>query len=337
MIKPNSPRGLSIPEPEFFVRWAEFIEKNPTNAHATENIVIELFGTDLCCYFCKRSDVTREWGSPKVKCDSCWRTTFLFANTFFEKAEHIKAYAAAVWLKEQGIGISKNRFARYLGLYPSTGNGIMTKLDHLIALFMNEDAALVPSSLLQKIFVRRSSQTAAGRHPRSEQEEIDNEESSCSAAADSGSGDVSADAEFADEYQRTVFDVMSSEPIDIDSVCESTGLPIGMVLSAITMLRIDKRIREVDFDRFVRIVPAKSVSTNVPDTIPKAEEFISHVHNRGISRKNVQPYMAAVWCFLDRAFWSAGSLLKRCAKTQPKNRHEIRNYVSPPLVKVLPA
>jgi len=61
------------------------------------------------------------------------------------------------------------------------------------------------------------------------------------------------------------------------------------------------------------------------------------VHNHGISRKYLQKYLAGHWCHRDRHSWGAGSLLLACLRSGPVSCRQILEYVSSPLVRVLPS
>lgn len=54
----------------------------------------------------------------------------------------------------------------------------------------------------------------------------------------------------------------------------------------------------------------------------------------GVSRKYIQNYLAAYWCYSDRIRWSTGILLKVCVQFGQIDSSEILNYVSPLLVKM---
>ena len=68
------------------------------------------------------------------------------------------------------------------------------------------------------------------------------------------------------------------------------------------------------------------------------EDFIGfiRVDYHGISRKYVQNYLAAYWCYKDRIYWPVGALLKACLKYRSISSNEIIDYVSPSIVKLLP-
>lgn len=413
MIKAGSPRGLTIPLPEFKVLWSEFDNENPTDEHATENIIQKYMSLSVNCHYCKSDQVKRAWGQSVARCTNCLRESHLFAQTFFGRAECIRAYSAAVWLRERGVGISKNFFAKVAEVSQSTGWEIQTKLNHLIASSMSENAMHIGSSLLQAVFTKRSSQTEARKHPRSEQDGLDpdpatsnpyhgagtarsqpDEESwndadrtsdystqfDCAAQMEDGvpfentvvdgtenqtsmqpdnplnscDGTESVDATSGcesesnslenlpfdpaslwDEDMKVVFDTLSAKPKCIDSIITDTGLPMGRVQAATAVLHlILKAIVQVSPTHYAQA--GRPAAPSIAKRVAEFEQYIISVHH-GISRKNVQPYMAAIWCLLDRTMWSAGSLFSKCVSMSPKSRAELRDYVSPLVVKSLPA
>ncbi len=415
MIKPGSPRGLTVPLPEFEVQWAEFLKEFPSDEHATEGILQKYFGTPSC-YYCKSEDVRRAWGRSVVSCNRCCRETHLFANTFFARAAHVRAYVAAIWLREKGIGMSMNFFSKILRISQSTGWELQTKLNHLIASCMTESAIFFSSSLLQAVFTKRSRETEAREHPRSEQDvldqnkpqqakdeqpgasqfqpkdeteanderqsneefewcnemesdgeldlceeteldreldsceetELDQETDSCEETESDDDLDSCNETHPADlplvpldeaslwsEDVKIVFDAISSKPKSVDVIVIETGLSGSSVSGAITVLRlILKVIVAVNSTEYVRAKPA--VSSEISDRIAEFVRYFQHV-NHGISRKNSQPYVGALWCLLDRKMWSNGTLFKKCVEMCPKSRFELRDYVSPLILKSMPA
>ena len=71
-------------------------------------------------------------------------------------------------------------------------------------------------------------------------------------------------------------------------------------------------------------------SAEIKTIIDDFIEFI-RVDYHGISRKYVQNYLAAYWCYKDRTRWPVGELLKACLKFRRISSKEILAYVSPML------
>lgn len=327
------PRGLTISEAELHRIYSDFNERHSTDEHCTEVIVKEGF-KDYCCERCKCPDVHRNWGESTLRCTRCASITHLFADTFFERVELTKAYLFAIRLKERGIGISKNRFSKLLRISGSASWELWTKLDLLIARNMPKSSELVCTGAFDAVLTKRSSETEARKHPLSEQEVLDKKMRQKEGEASKSETASEVDAEPADEWdeaKRRVFESLSDEPTDIDWLCDRIDLPINHVLAAIAMLEIEQ-IVTVNSGWVVRSTQSIKGAT-APAGFECTLEFLQHVHH-GISRKQVQPYAAAFWCYKNGPSWSGGSLLELCAKSPPISRFELRSYVSPPHVKV---
>lgn len=57
---------------------------------------------------------------------------------------------------------------------------------------------------------------------------------------------------------------------------------------------------------------------------------------QGISRKYLQPYLAAHWSQSDKLRWPQGNLMYECGRSRYISGEEISGFVSPPLVKIMP-
>lgn len=57
---------------------------------------------------------------------------------------------------------------------------------------------------------------------------------------------------------------------------------------------------------------------------------------QGISRKYLQPYLAAHWSQSDKSRWKEGILMYECGRSRYISGEEISGFVSPPLVKIMP-
>lgn len=150
--------------------------------------------------------------------------------------------------------------------------------------------------------------------------------------------------EFTDwaEDLRAVYTALST-PMSAAQLCDSLDLPVNNILSAVTMLRLDGKICH---SKTGMLTQSPSISGKrdysveltqaVKDLLSKFFEHIKHVHH-GVSRKNLQWFLCAFWAFVDRTHWSTKSLMQACLRFRHISTLEIRHYVSPPFVKMLPA
>ena len=63
-------------------------------------------------------------------------------------------------------------------------------------------------------------------------------------------------------------------------------------------------------------------------------EFIRFFFH-GVSRKHLQHYLAAYWCFNDRSRWQSESIIPLCDKHGPVSYNDVLEYVTPVVAKVL--
>lgn len=139
--------------------------------------------------------------------------------------------------------------------------------------------------------------------------------------------------------EKAVFEALTAEPIHFDSLCERTNMTAGEL--SVTLLNLE-------FAQLVTCLPGaryslcaknpKGVSSLVEESteaLPAAQDFIEMVqdHWDGISRKYLQPYLAAQWFHVDTTRGDK-ALLDACARAPSITYQDILDYVSPPIVKL---
>ena len=146
-------------------------------------------------------------------------------------------------------------------------------------------------------------------------------------------------------HEKAIYDSLSDKPVAVDKLCDLTGLEAADVAVSLLILELAQLVNREPGDHYVRCkqgphsVTANSFRSddsgnNMTVTVIASIDFvIQHCH--GISRKYLQNYLAAYWCYSDRATWRPGSLLKLCRQSPSIKYAEILGYVSPPMVKVL--
>lgn len=129
--------------------------------------------------------------------------------------------------------------------------------------------------------------------------------------------------------EETVYNALSYELQTIDSLVSSTGLSSSAVIAAVSMLRLTDAVCLVDGNRVALSVerlkasPAP-LSAPVQDSIRQTVKFIKKFFH-GVSRRYVQLYLAAYWCFIDRERWTTGAVFAHCCRT----KFQLRSFVSP--------
>lgn len=288
------------------------------------------------CRHCHSQEVIRSPGQRIGYCAMCKKHVHITAGTFFHRVRKVRPWLAAIWLLEHGVMVNAHKLSEILALAYDTARNIFCKLALVMERHIASDAAEVPGSLLAAVICKRSRLTPANQHPIAEEELY---ESFDLDAAPIENKALNAQSE---QFGRTateqdVLNLLSQNPIGIDSLCELVVAPLGEIFSALTMLEIDGLIQRRPFDRYVLTRPARSSVSALNETtmnlVKSTIEFVQR-HFHGVSRKCLQLYAVAFWCVSDRARWKHGALLEACLASAPERR-SIPEYVSPRLVRLL--
>ena len=149
------------------------------------------------------------------------------------------------------------------------------------------------------------------------------------------------------EQERQVYDLLSDTPIHFDDLHARTKLPVGDLSASLTMLELAELAKGKGGNWFVRRAPKPTSQpfrqgqgecelTNPTVMLISAFLKLASSHWRGISRRFLQKYLALFWCHIDRMTWHGGALLEACLRFGKVSRHQLRNYVTPLLVKIFP-
>jgi transposase-like protein len=144
--------------------------------------------------------------------------------------------------------------------------------------------------------------------------------------------------------EQKVYELLGVQDLHFDQLTQLTGATAGAISAALTMLELQALIKALPGNIYARSSPepsaALSAQAAVLETLSKesqaavfAFESLGAQIFHGISRKLVQPYLAAFWCHIDRPTWSANAVFSACLRAGPLRYRDILAYVSPPLVK----
>jgi hypothetical protein len=195
---------------------------------------------------------------------------------------------------------------------------------------------LVHSTHFSSIYMRRSCETPARAHPREEQDEC--ERMALPANEPDKDSSESAD-DSTSSAEAIIFSQITEEPIHTDKLICSVDLPIGKVNAALTFLELDGKVKLLPGDFYVRCkLKAKheSMDARLANTVSGFLEFIQERH-RGISRRYLQLYLAAYWCYIESSRISPKELLQMCFRSAPKTFAKLKNYVTPLHVQIVSA
>jgi len=280
-----------------------------------------------------------ELNGRQIKCSNCKQLLWLTADTLLAYKKKPRAWFIAILLKENHVIIGSPTLGKHLQVSQSTAFEIIHTLQMVVGSEANENELLVSSRRFLEIYNKRSSETSARKHPCNEQIELDLSqvgEKNCSTELNLNTCENSS-------LREELLDLLSQEKISFDAICEKLKFSTGEILSALTELEIDQKIISHFGDCFSKKVEdSKSDDEELlrefpPDLVDSLVMFVINLITEvlgGISRKNVQHFLNHIWLIQDHARWPKYSLLRRCLKHKPIHRSDIRNYVSPRLVRL---
>jgi hypothetical protein len=343
----------------------EFDRLYPTEA-ACVVALIGKFDEDegKTCNHCGSHDIQMESGDRIGHCDSCGKPLRTTADTFFEGIRSARPYLFVIWLMENGISVNGCELHRTLGIASSTGSRIIKMLSLVINESMQEEPLAICelSEGFVPIFYKRSLETPANKHPMTEEAEMEkralknalgtqstHSTTSSSASATSASVANAVSGGNLSRPEEAVLQVLSLQPVKLEKLSEQTNMPIGKLSSLLMMLELKGLIESLPGEQYKLLLSTAKCSLGAPTTqagtpvlpnlsltnIDAAIDFI-RTDFRGISRKYLQLYLGVYWCYVDRARWSCGKLLRACRNFRSVTEADIRAFVTPLVVRLMP-
>lgn len=325
------------------------------------------------CPRCSCDKVTRSPGEREGKCDNCKQKCWFTSGTMLERATLFKGYLAAALFGEEGLTISGPEFSRLTGIPQTSSYTILRKFRMAICDYMPAEAVNFSGSLLQFLIAKRTVETPARCHPYAEQkltdeallaEPLDHPDGSCKlgigevnnaySGTDEVSDEVSAEvsAEVSDEVgddklseyekvKKVVLSLLSDVGLTADTISLRTGFAIGRVIAGLSELELFGDARVEPGGKYFKCdgmkLETEASADNAKELLLAISGFVDFVveYFHRVGRKGLQTYVAARWCALDRERWGKGSLMRLSGEHPPVPYRQIRDYVSPPLLKIL--
>ncbi len=323
------PRKPSDEEALLCASWAAFRNELPTFQACVASLqeMTELDGKlrSPCCFELQPEGT---YGERNYKCPKCKQLVWVTAGTFFDGIKDPITWRGAIWLYEEGLTPTATDLERLSGASYSSCWEICRKLNMVILEQILDGLTPVESAFFQEIIFRRTRVTPAGKHPRAEQAEI--EEDSLDAADEEILDDLT-------EKQISILQNLSQEPVHFDVLCAKANTPSTDVSAFLMLLELSGTAQRLVGDRYVRIKKSKKMR-DVEDLPPELKLMISAFKNfvrakfQGISRKYLQLYLAAFICYLNREKWERGRILHACWQRRKIRRKDLLNYVTPEYV-----
>ncbi len=326
----------------------------PDDASLMKFLLQLLMEEGLCPSACQCSNPCFEFiNARQIECINCNVRCWLTAETLLAYKKRPKAWFTAIVLKENHIVVGSPTLGKYLVVSPSTAWKMTQTLRLVVSEEVNDNELLISSRRLIDVFNRRSRLTPAGQHPSSEQSELDLKkphQEDIEAASKSVAGPAPEPAPETAEsavegtpLRVQLLNLFSTEKISLDAMCEELKFSVGEILGALTELELDGLIVSHFGNYFAKVAePGDAASGEILGafstealnaTVQMAMKLIGDISG-GVSRKFVQLALQELWMLQDHERWPKYSLLRLCLKHPPIHAADIRNYVSPAIVRL---
>lgn len=149
--------------------WPIFESQVPNDAVAADLIykTLERQGEIACRCSCEQ--VVRGPGSRIFKCLNCKYETWFTAKTLLKRTSNLRAWLAAIYLKQNRVVITPSQLARLTEISQTGAYEIHQKLNFVVWDQIDDDSLLVPSELFFSAICKRSRETPARLHPVAEE------------------------------------------------------------------------------------------------------------------------------------------------------------------------
>lgn len=265
--------------------------------------------------------------------------------------------------------LSSPKLAAVAEIAQSTAWNIQRSLDFLSLPALSMTGQLISSAEFIVSVGKRSRLTPAREHPMAEQDEaqretltagtdsipdseaaseiiadLDDEENPAdeipehkdcgrvSAIANDLARDTVEEDSVLEGLEKKVYDSLpDGEQIREANLYERCGVPTNQLGSVLMMLELKDMI-STEFGLITKQKPVEQLPPELASLVKEFLEFINWNFHR-ISRKYLQLYLAAFWCWKDRSRWGIEQLVEVAHQCQQIGYREIRNYETPAVVR----
>lgn len=343
LISPDKKIKLQYSDEEIISFIADFRQVFP-NEESLARLINELYNLGIfsACLACGNENIEVLRDARLIRCIDCSAERWLTSGTFFHGAKKLFPWVLDIWLKANGIFLASSRFHKLVGVAQSTALQISKRIAMVISSTYEEDSPEISTSFFIELFSRRSTESIAQQHPRSEQAAIDKSLQDSAIEENEENSLVDVQANNMTESQREVFELILFEQINSDDIMER--LPhrnFSEVAAALTMLELSGHIQRFSGDNYVRVRTASGIkhalSSLVTDETVNSFESIKYAVKtlfHSVSRKHIQHYVAKFWCLFQTEKWKGHELLHACAAYRHITEREITASVTPPYMKI---
>ncbi len=345
------------------VLLADFDQHYPSEGDCVETLIrTNDEGSRTRCRSCFCDEINRKYGDRIGRCASCNGLVRMTAASFFNGIRLPRAWLFLISLMEHGFSFNACELHRATGYSTSALDKIIKKISLVLYHYLGDfpESTSEYSECFLPVFFKRSLETPVRSHPASEQIQMElNDASKANVAGISSTlplgreGGKQTDFDNASEPTQTekaVLTLLTTSAVHIDEIHMRANMPIEKLSAILMMLDLKGLVESNGGSRFALPTPANAANGMPPnprsassagraDLLPAnvsaAIGFIrSEFH--GISRKYLQLYLGLHWCSVDRTKWCCGALLQACRSFRFVMKSDIRDFVTPLLVKIGP-
>ncbi len=329
--------------------WEDVQRLAPTDADALDIFYKTWYEHHLVrCLRCGSGHISRNAGEREGQCNDCGEACWVTSGTILQRASLFQGYLAAAIICEEGLTISAPEFHRLTDIPQTSSYNIFRKLRLAVCNEMPTESQEFSGQLVKLLIAKRTLETPASCHPVAEQDSIEealftDAESSVDHAKDMDSIVDQIENQNLSEYEKVkkvVQGLLSDVGMTADTISVMTGFNIGKVIASLSELELFSEARTEPGGKYFKIStqgrPAAqgSVAKEIIEAVSAFLKFVDEYFHR-VGRKSIQTYLAALWCALDRDRWGRGSVIRLCGAHPPVPYRQIREYVSPPLLKIM--
>jgi hypothetical protein len=147
--------------------WSAFQRDVKSDDDAADALYRSLLESSQTICGCSVSNTTHKRGARFYTCHSCRADFWFTSGTALDGVVRLRAWFAAIFIKDHGFAISAARLSRLVDVAPSTAQNIHKTLALVICDELPE-AETVSASWFSQVIFKRSRQTPAECHPRVE-------------------------------------------------------------------------------------------------------------------------------------------------------------------------
>ena len=318
------------------------------------------------CSYCGRTDVRMNPGGRSAYCSSCHVNSHVTAGTFFHGMSRLDVMHPQFYFFDAGIEFSSNQIKTLFECAYNTAWESNKRIQKVIAEAMENTLDEIYSGLFESAYMKRSLETPAKLHPRSEQmpyenngsnnnnnnnndpEQQRNEQTRYANRTNekASSAQVNPEQQIAnhahDTSQEMLLSVIGNEPISFDQIVMKKSDSISKVCLDLLQLELDGHIEKLLGDRYVRrqrMEPNTSMqissiqiieqsSCKLTAAVAQIVSFLKETFH-GISRKYLQYFLGIYWFYHDKKFWRKGELLQQCVRHERITLRQIKDFVTP--------